>query len=71
MIIKDNSEFKNYMMEQSNIMLKVIENGTHNTTNNNNSHNKSFNLQFFLHFFSFKTPIILLLKICLLVYNIC
>jgi hypothetical protein len=42
MLIKDNSEFKN-------IMMKVLENGTHNTTNNNNSHNKSFNLQFFLN----------------------
>jgi hypothetical protein len=39
MLIKDNSEFKNMMM-------KVIENGTHNTTN---SHNKAFNLQFFLN----------------------
>ena len=38
MLIKDNSEFKNMMM-------KVLENGTHNT----NSHNKSFNLQFFLN----------------------
>jgi hypothetical protein len=41
MLIKENSEFKN-------IMLKVIENGTHNTTYTN-SHNKSFNLQFFLN----------------------
>jgi hypothetical protein len=39
MLIKDNSEFKNMMM-------KVLENGTHNHTN---SHNKSFNLQFFLN----------------------
>ena len=36
------------------MMMKVIENGTHNTntTNNNtttNSHNKAFNLQFFLN----------------------
>jgi hypothetical protein len=38
-LIKETSEFKNMMM-------KVIENGTHNTTN---SHNKSFNLQFFLN----------------------
>jgi hypothetical protein len=49
-ITKENSEFKNLMMEQQNIMMKVIENGTtnhsHNTTN---SHNKSFNLQFFLN----------------------
>jgi hypothetical protein len=40
-IIKENSEFKN-------IMMKVIENGTHNTTYTN-SNNKSFNLQFFLN----------------------
>ena len=51
-LIKDNSELKN-------LILKVIENGTHNTTNNNttnnttnthtNSHNKAFNLNFFLN----------------------
>jgi hypothetical protein len=43
MLIKDNNELRTMMM-------KVLENGTHNTTNNNtNSHNKSFNLQFFLN----------------------
>ena len=48
LLIKENSELKNMMM-------KVIENGTHNTTNNNNttthtnSHNKAFNLNFFLN----------------------
>jgi hypothetical protein len=44
MLIKDNSEFKN-------IMMKVLENGTHNTTNttHTNSHNKAFNLNFFLN----------------------
>jgi len=42
-LIKENSEFKNMMM-------KVLENGTHNNNNNNtNSHNKTFNLQFFLN----------------------
>jgi hypothetical protein len=41
LLIKENSEFKSMMM-------KVIENGTHNTTHTN-SHNKSFNLQFFLN----------------------
>jgi hypothetical protein len=47
---KENTEFKNMMMEQQNIMLKVIENGTHNTTNTHtNSHNKAFNLNFFLN----------------------
>ncbi len=53
MLIKDNSELKNMLVEQQNIMLKVIENGTHNTTNNTtthtNSHNKAFNLNFFLN----------------------
>jgi len=49
-LIKETSEFKNFMMDQQNVMLEVIKNGTHNTTtNNNNSHNKSFNLQFFLN----------------------
>ena len=41
LLIKENSDFKNMMM-------KVLENGTHNITHNN-SHNKSFNLQFFLN----------------------
>jgi hypothetical protein len=42
-LIKDNSDFKNLMME-------VIKNGTHNTTNTHtNSHNKAFNLNFFLN----------------------
>ena len=45
MLIKENSELKTMMM-------KVLENGTHNTTNHTthtNSHNKAFNLQFFLN----------------------
>ena len=41
LLIKENSELKNMMM-------KVLENGTHNTTNNI-SHNKAFNLNFFLN----------------------
>jgi hypothetical protein len=53
MLIKDNSELKNMLVEQQNIMMKVIENGTHNTTNNTttntNSHNKAFNLNLFLN----------------------
>ena len=51
-LMKENSEMKNIMLEQQNMMLKVIENGTNNTTNNTthtNSHNKTFNLQFFLN----------------------
>jgi hypothetical protein len=42
---KENTEYKNMMMEQQTMMIKVLENGTHNT----NSHNKSFNLNFFLN----------------------
>ena len=53
MLIKENKEFKAMLMEQQTMMMKVLENGTHNTTNNNtthtNSHNKAFNLQFFLN----------------------
>jgi hypothetical protein len=41
LLIKENSELKNMMM-------KVLENGTHNTTHTN-SHNKAFNLNFFLN----------------------
>jgi len=45
LLIKENNELKNMMM-------KVIENGTHNTTNNNTNNitnNKTFNLQIFLN----------------------
>jgi hypothetical protein len=52
-LMKENSEMKNMMLEQSNLMMEVIKNGTmqnsHNTTTNTNSHNKAFNLQFFLN----------------------
>ena len=49
-LIKETSGFKNMMMEQQNIMLEVIKNGTQNHSNNNtHSHNKTFNLQFFLN----------------------
>jgi hypothetical protein len=48
-LIKETTEFKNLIMDQQNMMLDVIKNGTHNITNNNNSHNKSFNLNFFLN----------------------
>jgi hypothetical protein len=41
MLIKKNDELQN-------MMIKVIENGTHNTTHTN-SHNKAFNLNFFLN----------------------
>jgi len=59
-LIKENSEFKNIIMEQqtqqNNIVMKVLENGTNNVTNTNNNtntncmnNNKTFNLQFFLN----------------------
>jgi hypothetical protein len=56
MLIKENSEFKSIIMEQQNMMMKVIENGANNITNNitnnttnTNSNNKAFNLNFFLN----------------------
>ena len=47
-LIKETSDFKNLMVEQQNMMMKVLENGTNNTTHTN-SHNKAFNLNFFLN----------------------
>jgi len=56
MLIKENSELKHLIIEQSketsefkNIMMEVIKNGTNNTTNNTTYSNKSFNLNFFLN----------------------
>jgi len=44
MLIKENSEFKN-------MIIKVLENGTHNTTNSHNTtnNNNNFNLNFYLN----------------------
>jgi hypothetical protein len=51
-LMQENSEMKTMMLEQANMMLEVIKNGTvansHNTISTN-SHNKAFNLQFFLN----------------------
>ena len=47
MLIKQNAELVKETSEFKNMMMKVIENGTHNTTTN--SHNKAFNLNFFLN----------------------
>jgi hypothetical protein len=50
MLVKQNSELIKETSDFKSMMMKVIENGTHNTTTNNtNSHNKAFNLQFFLN----------------------
>ena len=49
-LMKENSELKNMMIEQQNIVLEIAKNGTTNNSHNNtNSHNKAFNLQFFLN----------------------
>ena len=51
--IQELKEFMKYLMKENSdmktMMMKVIENGTHNTITNTNSHNKAFNLQFFLN----------------------
>ena len=52
--MKENSEMKTIMLEQQNMVLEIVKNGTHNTNTNiigktTNSHNKAFNLQFFLN----------------------
>jgi hypothetical protein len=50
-LMKETTEFKHIMLEQQTMMMKVVENGTHNTshTTNTNSHNKTFNLNVFLN----------------------
>ena len=53
MVIQQNAELMKKNDELQNMMMNVIENGTHNTINNTNtnitSHNNTFNLQFFLN----------------------
>ena len=46
-LIKQNTELIKETTDFKNMMMKVIENGTHNTTNN--TINNNFNLQFFLN----------------------
>jgi len=55
LLINDNKELRSILLEQckekdeyKNMVIKVLENGTHNTTHTN-SHNKAFNLNFFLN----------------------
>ena len=47
-LIKEQTDIKQLILEQQNIVLEIAKNGTHNTTHTN-SHNKSFNLNFFLN----------------------
>jgi hypothetical protein len=52
-LIKECTDYKNLLIEQQSMMMKVIENGVGNNTNisnnNNNNNNKTFNLQVFLN----------------------
>jgi hypothetical protein len=54
MLINENKELKSMMLEQQNIVMEIVKNGTQNNCNNittthTNSHNKAFNLNFFLN----------------------
>ncbi len=48
-LMKENSEFKQLMIEQNKQMLELAKNAGHHNTNHVNSHNKTFNLQVFLN----------------------
>jgi len=49
-LMKENSEFKQLLVDQNKHMLELAKNSSnYNINNNNNSHNKTFNLQFFLN----------------------
>ena len=48
-LMKENTEFKEMLLEQSKLIMKMSENHNCIHTSNVNSHNKTFNLQFFLN----------------------
>jgi hypothetical protein len=50
-LIKECTDYKNMLIEQQGMMMKVIENGVGNNSHNNisNNNNKTFNLQVFLN----------------------
>ena len=48
-LIKETSNCKNMMMNQSNVIMKILEKGNSNITTHTNSHNKAFNLNLFLN----------------------
>jgi hypothetical protein len=48
-LLKENSEFKQLMMEQNKHMVELAKNAGHNTTSNIINNNQSFNLQFYLN----------------------
>ena len=50
MLVKQNAELIKETTDFKSMMMKVLENGTHNNNSHNtNSHNKAFNLQLFLN----------------------
>jgi hypothetical protein len=48
-LMKENSEFKQLLVDQNKQMLELAKNSSNYNICNNNSHNKTFNLQFFLN----------------------
>ena len=53
-LIREQTDIKQMILEQQNVVLEIAKNGIHNTTNttnttHTNSHNKAFNLNFFLN----------------------
>jgi hypothetical protein len=48
-LMKENSEFKDMMLEQNKMMLELAKNAGTNNNTMTNSHNKTFNLQIFLN----------------------
>ncbi len=48
-VMKQNSEFKDLILEQNKIIMELAKNSGNNNNNTINSHNKTFNLQVFLN----------------------
>jgi hypothetical protein len=48
-LMKENTEFKQLMIEQNKQMIELAKNSGHHNINQTNSHNKTFNLQVFLN----------------------
>jgi hypothetical protein len=48
-LMKENSEFKQLLVDQNKQMLELAKNSSNYNIHTNNSHNKTFNLQFFLN----------------------
>ncbi len=48
-LLKENSEFKHFMLEQNKQMIELAKKAGNNNNNNNTTNNQQFNLQFFLN----------------------